>query len=260
MSPQTLLSQALLAASADVEEHTPEGCTALTLAAENGHAAIIHALATAQADVDRTSGTEPYIFTGSTLQPPLTWAAFGMHLGAVEALLALRANVDARDSHGFTALHYAACMGADDVVRAVLASLAAVDAATTKTASTGTPAGYTPLMMAATISHPTVATLLLEARASVYARTAFPMLTSLHFTCSALHGAPCVAVLATARADLEARLKTDVTPLMWAAVLNNAEVAQALLDAKADASARTEKKAFGPGNAPCPYCRSVPAG
>ena len=32
-------------------------------------------------------------------------------------------------------------------------------------------------------------------------------------------------------------------------MLNNAEVAQALLDAKADAAARTEKKAFGPGTA-----------
>ena len=94
-----------------------------------------------------------------------------------------------------------------------------------------------------------LATLLLEARASVHARTAFPALTTLHLTCNALHGAPCVAVLATARADLEVRMKTDVTPLMWAAVLNNAEVAQALLDAKADASARTEKKAFGPGTA-----------
>ena len=44
-------------------------------------------------------------------------------------------------------------------------------------------------------------------------------------------------------------MKTDATPLMWAAVLNNAEVAQALLDAKADAAARTEKKVFGPGTA-----------
>ena len=37
--------------------------------------------------------------------------------------------------------------------------------------------------------------------------------------------------------------------MMWAAVLNNAEVAQALLEAKADAAARTEKKAFGSGTA-----------
>ncbi len=44
-------------------------------------------------------------------------------------------------------------------------------------------------------------------------------------------------------------MKTDVTPLMWAAVLNNAEVAQALLDAKVDAAARTEKRMFGPGAA-----------
>ena len=44
-------------------------------------------------------------------------------------------------------------------------------------------------------------------------------------------------------------MKTDATPLIWAAVLNNAEVAQALLEAKADPAARTEKKLIGPGNA-----------
>ena len=44
-------------------------------------------------------------------------------------------------------------------------------------------------------------------------------------------------------------MKTDATPLIWAAVLNNAEAARALLDAKADLAARTEKKMFGPGNA-----------
>ena len=44
-------------------------------------------------------------------------------------------------------------------------------------------------------------------------------------------------------------MKTDVTPLMWAAVLNSPEAAQARLDAKADAAARTEKKVFGPGTA-----------
>ena len=44
-------------------------------------------------------------------------------------------------------------------------------------------------------------------------------------------------------------MKTDATPLMWAAVCNNAEVAQARLEAKVDAAARTEKKMFGPGTA-----------
>ena len=128
--------EALLAASADVEEHTPEGCTALTLAAENGHATIIRAVAAAHADVARTSGTEPYAWGGETLLPPLHWAALGLHLGAVEALLALRADGDARDSHGFAALHMTGLMGADAVVDAVFAARAQVDAATTKTAST----------------------------------------------------------------------------------------------------------------------------
>ena len=51
-------------------------------------------------------------------------------------------------------------------------------------------------------------------------------------------------------------MKTDATPLIWATILNNAEVAQALLDAKADPASRTEKKMFGPGQA----CREVRPG
>ena len=68
---------------------------------------------------------------------------------------------------------------------------------------------------------------------------------AIHFASLALHGAGCVAALVTARADLEARTKSDLTPLMQAVVVNATEVAQALLDAKADANARTEKMFSG---------------
>ena len=54
-----------------MEESTPEGCTPLTLAAENGRATIVHALATAQADITRPSGTEPWAWNGSAAFPPL---------------------------------------------------------------------------------------------------------------------------------------------------------------------------------------------
>ena len=37
----------------------PEGCTALTLAAENGRAGAVRALAEARADVNARSGTTP---------------------------------------------------------------------------------------------------------------------------------------------------------------------------------------------------------
>ena len=153
-----------------MEEHTPECCTALTLAAENGHAAIIRALAAAQADVARTSGTEPNAHNGATLVPPMSWAVVGMHLGAVEALLALRADVDARDSHGHTALIWATAIGCGAVSGALLAARGAVDAATTKTMSNGSPAGVTALMMAAAFSHATVVTLLLDRGADIEAK------------------------------------------------------------------------------------------
>ena len=58
-----------------VEAATLEGCTALSLAAENGHAYVIDALARAHANVDQLSGTTPDALEGFTRFPVLSWAA-----------------------------------------------------------------------------------------------------------------------------------------------------------------------------------------
>lgn len=68
----------------------------------------------------------------------LMMAAYRQNLPAVQALLAHGAHVN---QPGWTALHYAAAAGADDILPLLLAQHAAIDAES--------PSGMTPLMMAA---------------------------------------------------------------------------------------------------------------
>merc|ERR1711960_118720 len=58
----------------DLEAATPEGCTALTIAAENGRAEAVRVLAAAGADVNRRSRKTPTTVTGTTHFPALLLA------------------------------------------------------------------------------------------------------------------------------------------------------------------------------------------
>lgn len=84
---------------------------------------------------------------------PLMMAAFKRNRPAVEALLAKGARVN---QPGWTALHYAAAAGDDEIVRLLLARGARVDAVSP--ASSG---GYTPMMMAAREGHDDTALVLI---------------------------------------------------------------------------------------------------
>ncbi|KQQ97440.1 ankyrin repeat domain-containing protein [Massilia sp. Leaf139] len=75
----------------------------------------------------------------------LMMAAFKRNRPAVEALLARGAAVN---RPGWTALHYAAAAGDDEIVRLLLARGAKVDAVSPKASG-----GYTPMMMAAREGH-----------------------------------------------------------------------------------------------------------
>jgi ankyrin repeat protein len=83
----------------------------------------------------------------------LMMAAFKRNRPAVEALLAKGAKVN---QPGWTALHYAAAAGDDEIVRLLLARGARVDAVSP--ASSG---GYTPMMMAAREGHDATALVLI---------------------------------------------------------------------------------------------------
>ena len=93
-------------------------------------------VAAARANVNRPSGAEPYVLGGGTLQLPLDWAALGKHVDAAELLLALRADADACDSFGVSALHWAAGLGSA-IVKALLDSKATVDIGTTEKTNFG---------------------------------------------------------------------------------------------------------------------------
>ena len=84
----------------------------------------------------------------------LLMAAFKHNLPATEALLAKGA---AANRPGWTALHYAAASGADDIAALLLRHGAAIDAVSPPASG-----AYTPLMMAAREGHPDSVRFLLE--------------------------------------------------------------------------------------------------
>eukprot|EP00966_Prymnesium_polylepis_P304722 7040591-Prymnesium_polylepis.1 len=101
----------LLAQGADVNVRSKrERCTALSLIAENGDAALVPVLAAARADVNAASGTTPDVYGGAGF-PCIVLAAYYGHTATVAALLASRADADRADSRGRTALFLAAGFG-----------------------------------------------------------------------------------------------------------------------------------------------------
>jgi len=224
----------------ELESATPEGCTALSAAAENGHADVIAVLAEARANVDQLSGTTPDAVGGSTMNPALMFAARGGHVEAVRALLAAQADPNRGNSHGHVPLCFAAQIGAVEVVCDLLAAHARVDQPSTRKTTAGGPPGWTAIMSAAVSGHADVCEVVLAARANPNAHTNFPGFTPLVIACMCRTGGGVVRILAAARADLEkrARFPLRATPLQCSAFLNSPEVCEALLEVRADASAR----------------------
>ena len=132
----------LLGKGASANAETPDQrCTPLSLAAENGYAAVIKLLGAARADVNWRSGK------GSELgaaMPCLRLAAMGGHLEAVSALLAAGARPDLADAEGFSPLEAAATFGNASMVGALLCARASPSIALDRP-SAGAPRGYSAL-------------------------------------------------------------------------------------------------------------------
>ena len=113
---------ALIAAGANVNAATNYGSTALIVAANRGHFAIVQALLAAPG----IHVNDALMNSGSAA---LTLAASNGHVAIVQALLAAGANVNSTGNNGWTALILAAVDGHLFVVRALIAAGANVNAA-----------------------------------------------------------------------------------------------------------------------------------
>ncbi|BAU48876.1 ankyrin [Sulfurifustis variabilis] len=195
---------------ADVNGKTPDGRTALMVAAGAGDAALVRGLLEAGAAVNTTNGR------GGTA---LMYASVRGDLDTVTALLEKGAEVDARASNGWTALMIASASGYADLAAVLVDAGANVDAADIY--------GWTPLMRAIHEGRTEVVRLLVKrARPTLEARD--------EADATALHHAAVVGSLESARlllergADRGARDRAGRTPAMAAAEAGHGALAELL--------------------------------
>lgn len=164
-------------------------------------------------------------------EAPLAEAAMRGDLEAVRALLRRKADVNAPQGDGMTALHWAAYRNDLDLLRLLLAAGADVRAATRI-------GSLTPLYLACTNGNAVAVEALLGAGDDVNTRNAngtTPLMVAV-----AAGNPAAVRVLLDRGADVNARESArGQTALMFAAALNRAEVVRLLLARGADAAAAT---------------------
>lgn len=150
---------------------------------------------------------------------------------AVRTLLKQRANVNAAEADGMTALHWAARANAMDTVQLLLSSGANAKAANRY--------GVTPLSLAATNGNAAVIDALIKAGADP--NTSLPEGETVLMTAARTGNPAAVKALIAHGADVNAKEKwQDQTALMFAASENNASAVKALVEAGADLDARSK--------------------
>jgi len=155
----------------------------------------------------------------------------------VRALLAKKADVNAPERDGTTALHWAVNRDDLQAVDLLIRAGANVRAANRY--------GVTPLQLACTNGSVAVAERLLKAGADP--NTSMPDGETVLMTAARTGTAGLVKALVAAGADVNARERSKgQTPLMWAAAENNAAAVRALLELGADARARSKNGSFTP--------------
>ena len=163
---------------------------------------------------------------------PLADAAMQKDTEKVRALLAQKADVNAPQGDGTTALHWAVYNHSADMVRMLLAAGADVKARTRLGA-------LTPVMMAARSGDTAVLTMLLNAKGDAVTPNANGT-TPLMFAAGG-GKADAVAVLIDRGADVNATdLTNGQTPLMFAAAQGRLDAVKVLLARKADPNAATK--------------------
>jgi uncharacterized protein len=172
------------------------------------------------------------VVVSAAAESRLVDAARERDAATVRALIAQKADVNAPDGDGSTALHWAAANGDLAMTEALLKAGAGVKAATRI-------GGMTPLFMAAKNGNADVVNALVKAGAS--ANEANANGTTVLMMAAASGSAPAVKALVERGADPNAKDVTNgQTALMFAAARNGAEAIRVLLAHKADASVTTK--------------------
>jgi ankyrin repeat protein len=162
---------------------------------------------------------------------PIADAAMRGDVATVRTLIARRADVNAAQGDGMTALHWAADRGDSVMASELLRAKASVGARTRIGA-------YTPLHIASRTGNPAVVRALLAAGSDVKATTTSGA-TALHLAAAA-GNADAVRALLARGADPNARESSwGQTPLIFAAEYNRPAAIQALMKAHADPSVHT---------------------
>jgi len=218
----------LLKSGANAKSADGGGNTALMSAASKGNTAIVKALLAAGADANAKMSSDFNL--GQTALMYATW--FGDNHETVRALIDAKADLEAKDKDGRTALWFAADKGQTQCVRLLIAAGAEVDARDNE--------GATPLITGA--AFPDVAKLLLDAKADVNAKSDDDE-TPLHEAVNR-NKLEAVKLLLASGADVNAPQKlmfgiNQATPLMMAAHGGMLDIMKLLLDAGADPNRRS---------------------
>src|SRR6267142_424566 len=168
-------------------------------------------------------------------KPTLADAAEQRNRALIRTLLDARADVNAAQTDGMTALHWAVYNDDMDTARLLLKSGANVSAANRY--------GVPPLSLACTNGNADMVKLLLDAGAD--ANASLPGGETVLMTAARAGNLEAVKTLLARGANPNARERLDQTALMWAAAEGHAAVVRALIDAGADVRAKL-KSGFTP--------------
>jgi uncharacterized protein len=172
----------------------------------------------------------------------LQWAAYHDDLDMAGLLISAGAKVNAANDYGATPLWLACTNGSDAMVQKLLKAHADANAAEWT--------GATPLMMCARTGNRHAVEALLSHGAKVNIAETRHGQTALMWAAAGKNPAAVVALLIAHGADVNAKTKGGFTPLMFASVQGDQVSAQALLAAGADINARTNGEAMWVSDTP----------
>mmetsp|Transcript_70315 Transcript_70315/g.212785 ORF Transcript_70315/g.212785 Transcript_70315/m.212785 type:complete len:320 (-) Transcript_70315:55-1014(-) len=159
-------------------------------------------------------------------QTPLSVAAGAAAVGSVEALLAMRADVDAPDRRGLSPLHHAASENLSTIATLLVQAKASLEAQGTYRGASG----ISPLAVACREGHADVVQALMQQRANALAQVRGQGLLQ---TAASYASPQTSAVLLVARAEVDGRSSRGETPLMLAVEAGCVATASLLLAAGA---------------------------